>query len=292
MSTRAYWPLLIAIGLLCLGGTAAAQDTPSQPWLHVQISGDDDDRHDDDGDHRGNGRHDDDGDHQGGNGDDRHDHGENDHNDDDGDHRGGEGDGGEGDDRHDDDGDDFGRNGEGDEGDDHDGDDRGRNGEGDEGDGHDDGHEEADFSVNLNLPLSVVEPLFRLAAPLIASAGRVALPGHDAPLDMEAMHSLWRAIENVGDTEFLTVESEDETVRIARTGDQIHVQMEECDEEGRETADIRLPIVILDALFSGDSNSLNVSAAVDRLSELRGDIVHATGDDYQVRVWVDERPSQ
>ena len=275
MSTRAFWPLLVAIGLLCLGVTAAAQDVPSQPWLHVQISGYDDDRYDDEGDHRGNHRHDDDGDHQSGNGDDRHDHGENDHHgDDDGDDRGGDGDGGEGDDRHDDDGDD-----------------RGRNGEGDDGEG-DDGQEEADFSVNINLPLSVVEPLFRLAAPVIVSAGQVAMPGYDAPLDMEAMHSLWRAIESVGDTEFLTVESEDETVRIARTGDQIHVQMEECDEEGRETADIRLPIVILDALFSGDSNTLNVSAAVNRLSELRGDIVHATGDDYRVRVWVDERASQ
>ena len=214
MSTRAFWPLLIAIGLLCLGGTATAQDAPSQPWLHVQISGDDDDRHDDEGDHRGNHRHDDDGDHQGGNGDDRHDHGENDH-------------------HGDDDGED------------------------------DDGREEADFSVNINLPLLVVEPLFRLAAPLILSVGQVAVPGHDAPLEMEAMHSLWHAIENVGDTEFLAVENEDETVRIARTGDQIHVRMEECDEESRETADIRLPIVILDALFSGDSNTLNVSAAVE-----------------------------
>ena len=272
MSTRTFWPVLVAVGLLCLGGTVAAQDAASQPWLHVQISGDDDDRHDDDGDHRGNGRHDHDGDHQGGNGDDRHDHGENDHHDDDGDDRGREGHGGE-DDRHDD------------------GDDRSRNGEGDDGE-DDDGHEEADFSVNINLPLSVVEPLFRLAAPLIVPAGQVAMPGYDTPLDMEAMHSLWRAIESVGDTEFLTVESEDETVRIARTGDQIHVQMEECDEEGSETADIRLPIVILDALFSGDSNTLNVSAAVDRLTELRGDIVHATGDDYQVRVWVDERAFQ
>ena len=230
---------------------------------------------------------------RGGNGDDRHDHGENDHNDDDGDHRGGEGDGGEGDDRHDDDGDDRGRNGEGDEGDDHDGDDRGRNGEGDEG--------AMTTTTAMRKPTSASTSTSRCRSLSRSSAwqppssrprGGSPCLGTTRRSTMEAMHSLWRAIENVGDTEFLTVESEDETVRIARTGDQIHVQMEEGDEEGRETADIRLPIVILDALFSGDSNSLNVSAAVDRLSELRGDIVHATGDDYQVRVWVDERPSQ
>ena len=108
------------------------------------------------------------------------------------------------------------------------------------------------------------------------------------PANIGAMRDLWRAVANVGDAEFVTANSEDETVRIARTGDPIHLQVEECGEDGRETVDIRLAVAVIDALLSGDGETRDVHAAVERLGELRGDIVRVSGDDHQVRVWVDE----
>lgn len=175
-----------------------------------------------------------------------------------------------------------------------------RDGHHDDDDGHGDGdrrdddyghHDDGDdgdgpFDVNINVPLSAAEPLFSLVTRHILSDGQLAVAGHDVPIS--TLRDLWRAIENVGDTEFLTVEGEDETVRVARAGDEIHVQVEEtCGEEAAETVDIRIPVVVLDALFSGDSDTLNIAAAFERLGELRGDIVRVTGDD-QVRVWIDE----
>ena len=263
MTTRAFWCLLVVIGLFCLPGTAAAQDTVSQPWLHVEISGG---GHDDNDDHDDSDGRDDDGEEGHGDGDGRDDNGGDEgHGDDDRD----EGDGDDGDEGHgDDDGDD--RHDDGDEG--HD----------------DDGDEGGDFNLSINLPLSAVEPLLNLVPHRIMADGRLAVAGRDMPIDVGAMRNLWRAVADIGDAEFLSVDSGDETVRIARTGDQIHVKVEECDDDRGDTVDIRLPVAVLDALLSGDGETLDVAAAVERLAGVRGDIVRINSDDRQIRVWIDE----
>ncbi len=234
MSTRALWSLLAVIGLFCFVGAVAAQDTASEPWLHVQISSEGHDDHGD-GDGDSDGRHDD-GDDGDGRGDDRHDDGD----DDDG--------------RHHDDG--------------------------------DDGDEGADFDVNINLPLSAVAPLLSLVSHGALSDRLLDLAGDE--VNVGAMRDLWRAIAGVGEAEFVAVDGEDETVRIARTGDQINVQVEECEEDGAETVDIRIPVAVVDALLSGDGETLNVHAAAAQLAELRGDIVRVNGGEHQVRVWIDD----
>lgn len=232
MSTRALWSLLAVIGLFCFVGAATAQDTASEPWLHVQISSDGHDDHGDGGDGDSHGRHDD----------------------------------GRGDGRHDDGDDDDGR--------------------GDGGHDDDDGDEGADFDANINLPLSAVEPLLSLVPHGALSDRLLDLTGNE--VNVGAMRDLWRAIAGVGEAEFVAVDGEDETVRIARTGDQINVQVEECDEDGGEIVDIRVPVAVVDALLSGDGETLNVHAAVAQLGELRGDIVRVSGGEHQVRVWIDE----
>lgn len=255
MSTRALWSLLAVMGLFCFVGAAAAQDTASEPWLHVQISSDGHDHHGDGGDGDSHGRRDD------GRRDGRHD------DDDDGD--------GRRDGRHDGDG----RHDDGDD------DDDGR-GDGRHDDGDDDGDEGADFAANINLPLSAVEPLLSLIPHGTLSDRLLDLAGEE--VNVGAMRDLWRAVAGVGEAEFVAVDAEDETVRIARTGDQIRVQVKGCGEDGGETVDIRIPVAVVEALLSGDGETLNVPAAVEQLGELGGDIVRVSGGEHQVRVWIDD----
>ena len=202
---------------------------------------------------------------------------------------------GDGDGRHDDgdDGRDDGRHDDGDDGDGR-GDGRHHDGDDDDGrddgrhhdDGDDDGDEGADFDANINLPLSAVAPLLSLVPHGVLSDRLLDLAGDE--VNVGAMRDLWRAIAGVGEAEFVAVDGEDETVRIARTGDQINVQVEECDEDGGETVDIRIPVAVVNALLSGDGETLNVHAAVEQLRELRGDIVRVSGGEHQVRVWIDD----
>ena len=154
------------------------------------------------------------------------------------------------------------------------------------------GEDEGAENVSINVPLSAAEPMLALVPHRILSDGRLSLAGRDVPMNVAAIRDLWRALTEVGDTEFVTVQGEDETVRIARTGDQLTVKVEEREEEGSETVDVQLPIVVVDALLSGDSDTLNVRAAVERLGELRGDIVRVSEDERQIRIWIDEVASQ
>ena len=154
------------------------------------------------------------------------------------------------------------------------------------------GEDEGAENVSINVPLSAAEPMLALVPHRILSDGRLSLAGRDVPMNVAAIRDLWRALTEVGDTEFVTVQGEDETVRIARSGDQLTVKVEEREEEGSETVDVQLPIVVVDALLSGDSDTLNVRAAVERLGELRGDIVRVSEDERQIRIWIDEVASQ
>ncbi len=193
MSTRALWSVLVVAGLLAFGmSVAAAQEDAGQPWLHVQITA----------------------------------------------------------------------------------------------------QEEGEENVSVNVPLAAAEPMLALVPHRILSDGQLRLAGRDVPIDVGAMRDLWRVLTEVGDTEFVTVDGGDETVRIARVGGQITVQVEERGEQGSETVDVQLPVVVVDALLSGDGDTLNVRAAVERLGELRGDIVRVSEDERRIRIWIDEIASQ
>ena len=52
---------------------------------------------------------------------------------------------------------------------------------------------------------------------------------------------------------------------------------------------MRVPVAVLDALFSGGRDTLDVAAAVRALRD-RGDgeLVRVAGGDAEVRVWVDD----
>lgn len=147
-------------------------------------------------------------------------------------------------------------------------------------------------NVRVNVPLSAAEALLGLVPHRISPAGRLRLAGREMPINVAAVRDLWQAVVQVGDTEFVAVDGEDETVRIARKGDRITVRVEERDEDGNETVDVQLPVVVLDALLAGDGETLNVRAAVERLGELRGDVVRVSEDERQIHVWIDELASQ
>lgn len=147
-------------------------------------------------------------------------------------------------------------------------------------------------NVRVNVPLSAAEALLGLVPHRISPDGRLRLAGRKMPINVAAVRDLWQAIVQVGDTEFVAVDGEDETVRIARKGDLVTVRVEERDEDGNETVDVQLPIAVVDALLAGDGETLNVRAAVERLGELRGDVVRVSEDERQIRIWIDEIASQ
>ncbi len=55
---------------------------------------------------------------------------------------------------------------------------------------------------------------------------------------------------------------------------------------------VEIPVPVVDALLSGDGDVLNVRAALQELSQLRGELVRVIETDSNIRIWIDESPAQ
>jgi hypothetical protein len=93
----------------------------------------------------------------------------------------------------------------------------------------------------------------------------------------------------VGEAEFVTVESADETVRVAKQGGYLVATVDERT-GSEDKVNVRIPFAVVEALLSGATDELDLLAAVRALSQ-HGDAVLVTVQDKNtsVRVWVDSR---
>jgi hypothetical protein len=143
--------------------------------------------------------------------------------------------------------------------------------------------------VTVNLPVSVVTAALQVAPEKLIADGHIKL-GHfgrgDRNLSVADLRRAWAELKTSGDAEFATVEDEDETVRIARAGGLVLIHVDKP--SGREEVRVEVPVEVVDALFSGQGEELNLKAALSELQKRRGDIVRVKDDDSSVRIWIDE----
>jgi len=97
----------------------------------------------------------------------------------------------------------------------------------------------------------------------------------------------------------VSVESEDENVKVMRKGDLVQVFVDKKAKPGKdgkaskgEEVRVEVPVSLVDALLSGEGEEANIQAAVAELQKRRGDIVRVRDDDSNVRVWIDEQNTQ
>ena len=148
-----------------------------------------------------------------------------------------------------------------------------------------------DGNVAVNLPLQAVGAVMAMAPDDILSPDGRLVVAEEHGLSVSEIRLAWQGIKDAGDAEFVTVRHEERTVRVARAGDQIEVRVQGV-EDNDETVRVDLPLALVDALLSGEGETLNVAAALDLLSTLRGDIVRVTEEERQIRVWVDDQSVQ
>lgn len=140
----------------------------------------------------------------------------------------------------------------------------------------------------LNLPLGAVGAVLAMAPRgMVSSDGQLVIP-EEHGVSVSELRTMWRELMAAGDSEFVTMQRADQSVRVARTGEQVQVRVTGPE----ETVSVDLPVAVVDALLSGEGDTLNLSAALDELRELRGDIVRVVEQRRQIRVWVDEQAEQ
>jgi len=141
--------------------------------------------------------------------------------------------------------------------------------------------------VSVNLPLSLAEKVLPTVNAEELRKGKVRL--HDADLNGVDLRALLDAVRTTGDGEFVKVESAEEDVRVAKEGDHLLIRVRESHHNSQKV-DVRVPIVVANAMLSGSKDELDLVAGIRALSAY-GDTALVTVDDREesVRIWVDSR---
>ena len=144
--------------------------------------------------------------------------------------------------------------------------------------------------VRVNVPMTVVEAALEAAPRKIVDKGRIKIDlGHDGDdhdLSLAEMRKIWQSLKDAGDTEVVSVEQEDETVRVARKGDLVQVRVSKPG--GKEEVHVDVPVTLVDAILAGTGDSVDVKAVIRELRGQRGDIVRVNDENSAVRIWIDE----
>lgn len=137
--------------------------------------------------------------------------------------------------------------------------------------------------VNVNLPLSIAKAALGMAPQKFTEKALEKLSDHD--ISIADIRTLWAEIKQAGNAEFVTVQEKDETVRVARDGEWMRIRVEKTTGKA-ERVHVDIPLRVVDALLSGDSESFNLLAAVNELEGNNGDIVRVEDGNDKVRVWI------
>ena len=178
-------------------------------------------------------------------------------------------------------------------------------------------------TMSLNLPLAAIEAALAMAPEAIVDRDGQLQLGGQREIPVTAIRAAWSQLRDAGDVEIANIQEEGQSVRIAREGDTILVDVTgtddgddvgdegDADEDAGEHEDgehdgagqrrgrgfvgevqVRVPVSVVDALLSGAGESLDVRAAIQQLSALRGEMVQVIHPEGRVRVWIDESPTQ
>jgi hypothetical protein len=142
-------------------------------------------------------------------------------------------------------------------------------------------------TVAVNLPLSLVEAALRLIPEEVQH--EIDMELNDVDFEIEDLRKFWEDVRDLEDATFVTVESPEETVEVAKAGELLVARTTERTADGAQV-DVRFPFAVLDALFQGTAeHQVDLVGAARALAEYGdGDIVTVEDGETRVRVWVDD----
>jgi hypothetical protein len=147
-------------------------------------------------------------------------------------------------------------------------------------------------TVRVNIPLELAENVLPTINKNHLHNGKVTID--QAHLNDVDVHALLNAIRTAKDGEYVTVQGTDQDVRVAKEGGRllVHVKDNKGSKSNKSDVDIKIPMHVIDALFSAGKDELDVVAGLHALA-LLGDteLVSVKSEDSTVRVWMDSKNS-
>jgi hypothetical protein len=147
-------------------------------------------------------------------------------------------------------------------------------------------------TVRVNIPLELAENVLPTINKNHLHNGKVTID--QAHLNDVDVHALLNAIRTAKDGEYVTVQGTDQDVRVAKEGGRllVHVKDNKGSKSNKSNVDIKIPMHVIDALFSAGKDELDLVAGLHALA-LQGDteLVSVKSEESTVRVWMDSKNS-
>jgi hypothetical protein len=143
-------------------------------------------------------------------------------------------------------------------------------------------------TVRVNVPLELAEKVLPTINKNRLHSGKVRFDDIDCHgVDLRALAD---AVRSSRDGEFVTVQNKDSDVRVAKHNGTLFVHVFEKNRPKKSQVEIKVPIKVVDALFSADKDELDLVAALHALS-YQGDteLVSVRDAENTVRVWLDSK---
>ena len=146
-------------------------------------------------------------------------------------------------------------------------------------------------SVKVNMPVSALVSMADAIKDDHFKSGHVRI-GNEG-IDAAKLREAWQSVRNARDMDFITVESDDEVVKVAKSGRfmiaRVHDQGEGKGPDG-EQVQVRVPLEVVDALLDAPDGQFNVKSALEALAaQHSGELVTVTDGSSRVRIWIDDR---
>lgn len=155
--------------------------------------------------------------------------------------------------------------------------------------------DEGGESVRVNVPVEMAEKILPVINKDQLHNGKVHLDSADMK-DLD-LRNLWDVVRTSKDGEYVTVESKENNVRVAKTGGYLLIHVTDKSKENSKSktreeskVEIKVPMKVVDAMFSAGKDELDIVAALRALSSF-GDteLVSVKDSENTVRVWIDSK---
>lgn len=143
-------------------------------------------------------------------------------------------------------------------------------------------------TVRVNVPLELAEKVLPTINKDRLHSGRVRFDDIDCHgIDLRALVD---AVRTSKDGEFVTVQNKDSDVRVAKHNGTLFVHVFEKNRPRKSEVEVKVPMKVVDALFSGDKDELDLVAGLRALSS-QGDteLVSVKDEENTVRIWLDSK---
>lgn len=143
-------------------------------------------------------------------------------------------------------------------------------------------------TVRVNVPLELAEKVLPTINQDRLHDGKVKIDCvHANDVDLRA---LVEAVRTAKDGEYVTVESNDNDIRVAKQAGHLIVHVLDKGKSRKSRVEVKIPMKVVDALFSAGKDELDLVAALHALST-QGDteLVSVKDEENIVRIWLDSK---